>query len=705
MKIIRFFATLITAASLLMACSDSNNSTSDVADTLSVSPTTATIGNAGGTVVLTVKSSRVPSVSSSASWISMESRANNADGYVLNMKVAANDEANDRKATLTISAGSASQTVQVTQSAKDALSVTPATLSIDDQEQFITLKVETNGQPNMSSDAGWLQQVQAEEAGTRRFHVDANLGAARTATLTFTLGGLTSTVKVTQAQAILSGQVDVSVLHQTIEGFAASDCWAPAVIGRHWTNSRDGIAELLFSKELGADGQPAGIGLSMWRSNLGGGSWEQGLASNIGVDGSSDGYNYYRRAESYLNDDLTYDWSRCQGQRFFLDKAKQYGVESIVLFSNSPNVQFTRNGKGYSDSGNKANLKGDCYDDFAAYMAKVAAQYRAWGYPVTHISPVNEPQYRWDGHDQEGSGWYNSEVAKLTRELDAALTAEGLDGVQIVLAEAASWRESYSVVNGMRDNSDCIRDFFDPASADYVGDLAHVAKVFGGHSYWTDGTWTGMRDVRQRAAERAQAYGVGLWQTEWSMLGDGYGEFPGYDNSNEMDIALVMDKVIHNDLTVGNMSSWSFWTSMDVSRWSQLDRFMLIDFTPSGGTYNVHLEGEGTYKADATLWVLGNYSLFIRPGYRRVDFKVPAESREFFGSAYLSPDAKRLVVVMSNLSSSAMQFRLDLRDLAPQHITSYTTTLRKHLQPSALVPTLREFTLDASSVTTFVVDL
>lgn len=704
MKTPLYLLTLICTWLVAVGCSDTDSTTNDVADALTVTPTTATIGNTGGIVVLNVKSNRVPSVSSSAAWITLDSRANNENDYVLNMKASANTEPDQRIATLTVSCGSASQTVTITQSAMDALTVTPTTLNIDDQEQYFVLRVETNGQPDQSIDAGWLQQVQAEEEGTRRYHVDANNSAARSATITFRLGSLTTTVKVTQAQAILSGRVDASVRYQTIEGFSASDCWAPAVIGRHWTNSRDGIAELLFSREL-KDGQPTGIGLSMWRTNLGAGSWEQGLASNIGVDNGQDGYNYYRRAESYLNDDLTYDWSRCQGQRFFLDKAKEYGLESIVLFSNSPNVQFTRNGKAYSDNGNHANLKGDCYDDFAQYMARVAAQYRAWGYPVTYISPVNEPQYKWDGHDQEGSGWYNSEVAKLTHELDAALTAEGLDDVRIVLAEAASWRESYSVVNGMRDNSDCIRDYFDPASADYVGDLVHVAKVFGGHSYWTDGTWSGMRDVRQRAAERAQAYNIGLWQTEWSMLGDGYSEFPGYDNSNEMDIALVMDKVIHNDLTVGNMSSWSFWTSMDVSRWSQLDRFMLIDFTPAGGTYSTYLESEGTYKADATLWVLGNYSLFIRPGYQRIALDIPAESRTFFGSAYISPDQSRLVVVVSNLAASAIQCRLSLKDLQPKAVTAYTTTLKKHLQAKSLVPTVNEFDLDASSVTTLVFDL
>lgn len=43
----------------------------------------------------------------------------------------------------------------------------------------------------------------------------------------------------------------------------------------------------------------------MWRVNLGGGSAEQGEAS--GIEDKS------RRAESYLTDDLTLDWTRCKG--------------------------------------------------------------------------------------------------------------------------------------------------------------------------------------------------------------------------------------------------------------------------------------------------------------------------------------------------------------------------------------------------------
>ena len=100
----------------------------------------------------------------------------------------------------------------------------------------------------------------------------------------------TPTASVTKTVTIDAGQT-----FQTIKGFAASDCWTPAFVGKYWTNNRNEIAELLFSSEI-ADGQPKGIGLSMWRVNMGGGSMEQEDASGIS--------NVSRRAESYLNDDL-----------------------------------------------------------------------------------------------------------------------------------------------------------------------------------------------------------------------------------------------------------------------------------------------------------------------------------------------------------------------------------------------------------------
>jgi O-glycosyl hydrolase len=70
--------------------------------------------------------------------------------------------------------------------------------------------------------------------------------------------------------------------NQTIHSFGASDCWGIKFIGKNWpVQKRNQIADLLFSKEMNSNGNPKGIGLSMWRINLGAGSYEQGSASKI----------------------------------------------------------------------------------------------------------------------------------------------------------------------------------------------------------------------------------------------------------------------------------------------------------------------------------------------------------------------------------------------------------------------------------------
>ena len=126
------------------------------------------------------------------------------------------------------------------------------------------------------------------------------------------------------------------------------------------------------------------------------------------------------------------------------------------------------------------------------------------------------------------------------------------------------------------------------------------------------------------------------------MLGDNYSssEFVGYEQASEMDIAFYMSKVIHNDLTVAGVSSWSYWTSMDVSRWGHKNRFLLISLVPAGGEYG-DIEQEGSYQAHCLrLGYLAITAVHSSRGYRRIALDLN-ESRTFFGSAWLSPEGIR----------------------------------------------------------------
>lgn len=485
--------------------------------------------------------------------------------------------------------------------------------------------------------------------------------------------------------------IDPTAIYQEMEGFGASDCWLPNKIGIYWSSNRLQIARWLFSQNISSDGQPQGIGLSMWRVNLGAGTEELGAASGINDD------NANNRAESFLSSSGSYDWKKCAGQQYFMQQAKNNKVEKFVLFSNSPLVQYTKNGQGRSDEGAYSNLKDDCYGLYAEYMAEVAQHFISEGYNISHISPVNEPQYNWEGNFQEGSGWQNSEVARLTRELDDALGKRNLS-TSILIGEAASWEYTYGG-NNSRENT--INVFFDPSSESYVGDLPHIEKAIAGHSYWTFDNWRDMRTVRSHVKNAADAKGIKVWQTEWSMLDKEPSELGGtYDQVSEFGIAQYMSRIIHNDITVAGCSSWSYWTAMSVERWGQKNRFELIKTTPAGGEYSNDFTAEGNVKATPNLWVLGNYSLFVRPGYKRVGLTLD-ESKDFFGTAYMAPDNSRLVIVLTNYDTER---GVSLDMAAPEGAKSaftYTTTATKQLKQERF--NLRDkIFIDPASVTTVV---
>ena len=76
----------------------------------------------------------------------------------------------------------------------------------------------------------------------------------------------------------------------------------------------EALQESVFSREVDSNGNPEGIGLSIWRFNIGAGSVEQNDSSHI---------NPHTRTECFLTPDGTYDWSRQAGQRNFLHLDKK----------------------------------------------------------------------------------------------------------------------------------------------------------------------------------------------------------------------------------------------------------------------------------------------------------------------------------------------------------------------------------------------
>lgn len=488
--------------------------------------------------------------------------------------------------------------------------------------------------------------------------------------------------------------INTDKTYQTMEGIGASDCWLGEFIGQYWSTNRADAANLLFSRKIVA-GQPQGIGLSMWRVNLGGGSAEQGVDSKI--------VNVTNRAECYLTPAGAYDWTKCAGQRYFMQQAKNNGVENFVFFSNSPLVYWTKNGLatriGEPNNGH-TNLKDDCYGEFAEYMATVAEHFEGEGYNVSHVSPVNEPQFSWDGDNQEGSSWWNVEIAKLAREMQKSFDAHGV-ATNILLGEAGSYAALYSEGD---ERGNVIDRLFTESSDAYVGNLSRVDNLVCGHSYWTYNTWNEMRSVRQRLADKAASRGVRVWQTELSLLGDAPAALEGgYEGATELDLAMYVSRIIHNDFTVAGITSWSYWTAFGVEAYGQKNRFELIFSTPIDGNYGSNWTTPGTIQANPNLWVLGNYSLYIRPGFKRVDLALD-ENENFFGTAWTSPTGSRVVMVITNYNNDNVRFNVYPQfESNPRGIHRYTTSAKKNLYQEWFKVGDQLF-VEPHSVTTFVFD-
>lgn len=495
--------------------------------------------------------------------------------------------------------------------------------------------------------------------------------------------------------------IDLTRTYQTIQDFGASDCWTAEYVANYFSmTEKEKAAKWLFSQGFDSNGNPEGIGLSCWRVNIGAGSAEQGTSSNIADE--------TRRAACYQKADLTYDWTRCDGQQWFMKRAKDYGVDHFLLFSNSAPVHMTKNGKANANNQNiSCNLKDDCYDDFAEFLATVTQHFVDEGYNVTYIDPVNEPRFDWkDG--QEGSPWENTNIAQLAKQLDKSVASRSLS-TKILIPEASSWDLVYG---GTGRAANQIYAFFNRKSANYIGDLPSLAKVVAGHSYWTFRTNADLKDIREKVRNEAAKYFLEVMQTEWSMLDaapETSAAFPeSYETASKMDIALYMGKIIHCDLCYGNMSGWSYWTAFATERYSQKNRFYLIRMNATGDTGDESygdIKKGGRLTVDKNLWVLGNYSRFIRPGYKRVAIKGADDLNGLMGSSWLSPDEKTLVTVFVNMSQASKKVGITVADNAIESMKAYLTDKNNSLKLQSSLYDASQMEIPARSVVTIVAKL
>lgn len=500
----------------------------------------------------------------------------------------------------------------------------------------------------------------------------------------------------TKAQTSVKYVIETDKPEQTIMHFGASDAWSMDKLGLWPDKQQKQIADWLFSMDTYKDGRPKGIGLSLWRFNLGAGSAEQGDDSQI---------NEPTRTECLMNSDGTWNWNKQKGQRNFLKLAKQRGVPYFLAFLNSVPVYYTENRLATNTGrGGTINLRKDAYGKVAQFAAKAIKGIESHdGIHFDFFSPVNEADgsWNWIGPKQEGSPATNREITKLTKTLDREFQNNGIT-TRITLNECSDYRALISNHNTDWQRGKSLDVFFCKDSADtYVGNLKNVPRLILAHSYWTNTPVSFMKQIRKQLRDSLEKRKIHFWQSEICIMSNDVEIGGGRDYDYSMKTALYVARVIHHDLVYANAESWSWWRA-------------------AGGNYRdglLRIYGDSMWKSgwacdSKLLWVMGNFSRFVRPGAVRHD--VSAINRDgtavadgetdpegVMCSAYRNKNGKWAVVAI-NYSQDVKKFGFAFSNDRKTKWRIYRTSNISDENISPCGETYGNTALPPRSVTTFV---
>jgi glucuronoarabinoxylan endo-1,4-beta-xylanase len=315
-------------------------------------------------------------------------------------------------------------------------------------------------------------------------------------------------------------------------------------------------------------------------------------------------------------------------------------------------------------SGNGALIPGS-YSAYADYLANYVKSFKSvYGINLYALSVQNEP----DDCQYYGSAlWTAAQLDTFIKiNLGPTLASAGLSSTLIMMPESGNFSRLASLAGTTMD---------DPAAASYVGIIA-----------WHD--YDDAPSTINLYASQNKLY----WETEVSagITPGGYGFGPSlcggcWDPS--MADALMWAQIVDNRMAVANANAWHWFLTI--------------------GPNN---ENEGLVQIDSPTvvskraYMLGNYSKFVRPGFRRIDATHIPQSGVLV-SAYKNASTGVLVIVVINQNSSNVSQSFTLDGATVLSVTPWITSASLNLAEQSDVYVdggSFTYTLPASSITSFV---
>ena len=554
-----------------------------------------------------------------------------------------------------------------------------------------------------------------------------------------------------KAETVSANKVTINpqLAYQTWEGWGTSLCWWANAIGdfkslpatkegveKGYSNRYEELMDLIFGTENG-------LGLNIVRYNIGGGDDES--KNFINREGS--------KVPGYLSNDGTYNWDADKNQVQVLKDAYKMIQDSgqtfyNQVFSNSPPYFMTYSG---SSTGGKPStkdqLKWDKYEEFADYLLDVTNYLvKEVGVPVNDIEPVNEPTsgyWEFGSQKQEGAQFNmdpqpethikNYNAAKDTYDPNKysaqdkiyeilgdklaerqkngqliGLQITGTDETSIDVAKKAFLKLTdraknniYKISTHEYSGSDRIGLYNTAASYDKV--LWQSEVGFGGGAPSADAMDSGSFEVSKAISQDMNDMRASAW-IGWQVI-DSLGECIAWNGNWGFLVCAFEDACWKTGTTID-------WNGKRVDASNTSDHGISMKYYDKRSNPSVLVTPElykergidrGYYYATKKYYVLGQYSRYIKEGYQIIEV-----SDDNYVAA-LSPDKKQLVFVVSNDSTDAKDYSVDLKNICNIGSinavrTSATEKWEKVSSYGTLSGNTLNITAEPESVTTYIVD-
>jgi glucuronoarabinoxylan endo-1,4-beta-xylanase len=314
----------------------------------------------------------------------------------------------------------------------------------------------------------------------------------------------------------------------------------------------------------------------------------------------------------------------------------------------SPQIPFkdsgTLNGGNYVSSNNQAYA-----NQLAGYVATMK---NAQGINTYAISVQNEPDFTTTGY--ASCAWTAQQFHDFVPYLYNALISSNVASTKIMLPECEHWQSDTNLYSIAMNDSNVAAD----------------VSIIADHNYDGVNFQTGATGV----PATLPVYGKAMWETEVST-GD------AYDGS--ITNAMYWAGRIHLFMTASQANAWHYWWLISINS----DNEGLTD--TSGNPAK-------------RMYVLGNYSRFVRPNYVRID---ATNSTDAQISAYKSTSGNFAIVAINgdntNLNQTFTLTNCTVVGTVTPWITSATFSLSNQA-PISVSNSSFTYTLPAMSVVSFV---